>query len=146
MYYLCSDIFLEQSDPSGPFLGTIQPFVIARELAGHPVVVHCRGEGDWKAIDGCIPPLHTKMTLRAVYLLPRFPIYACCLVLGTNAQVVQKLVDEMYKLQVLMMHNSLRKESGNDTAARDIYDSSTHAQLSMSASRISPTTALEFWP
>ena len=46
---LC-DLFLEQSEPSGPFPETIQPFIAARELAGHPVVVHHQEGGDWRAI------------------------------------------------------------------------------------------------
>ncbi len=46
---LC-DLFLDQSEPSGPFPETLQPFVAARELAGHPVVVHHKEGGDWKAI------------------------------------------------------------------------------------------------
>ena len=46
---LCN-LFLEQSEPSGPFPETIQPFIAARELAGHPVVVHHQEGGDWRAI------------------------------------------------------------------------------------------------
>jgi len=46
---LC-DLFLDQSEPSGPFPETLQPFVAARELAGHPVVVHHKEGGDWKVI------------------------------------------------------------------------------------------------
>lgn len=46
---LC-DLFLDQSEPSGPLRETLQPFVAARELAAHPVVVHHKEGGEWKAI------------------------------------------------------------------------------------------------
>ena len=57
-------------------------------------------------------PSSMKLTLRTGYQRPRFPVNVRCLVLGKKCV---KLVDGMYKLQVLMMHNSLREESRNDT-------------------------------
>jgi len=59
-----------------------------------------------------------KLMLSTAYCLLA-PLSYLCLLFGSWNKC-SKLVDEMYKLQVLMMHNSLRKESGNDIAARDI--------------------------
>lgn len=48
---LC-DLFLEL-EPSASLPKTVEPFITARKLAGHPVVVHRRDgqDWDWKAVD-----------------------------------------------------------------------------------------------